>query len=352
MPVKGLMSLLNRKMHNLLAVPIFKVQKNFAKSYLPAPAQIVIEPTNRCNLNCKMCARRYWDAAANPLGDMSFEFFSEYILPHLKSFQTINLQCFGEPLINRDFLAMLKACKSVGCYTAFTTNGVMLKQHADAVVSLGADAVTISIDGVKSMQDIRNVTIGRMIEAIDAVNEAKRRHRRGTPLIGVNCVLTSDVLPELSELVEIAGTHGVSRVTVMHLGMHDLSLVDKSILPIYAEAEKYFIEAKAVADRYGIHLILPPRPGTKFKCQQPFKSVVINWNGDVRPCCDSVINERGALLVGNLKERSLPELWNSAYMHNLRKALIEEKGLPGMCMNCPSRACSLETHIHLYQNAE
>jgi radical SAM protein with 4Fe4S-binding SPASM domain len=200
------------------------------------------------------------------------------------------------------------------------------------------------------MQEIRNVGIEKMIEAIDAVNEAKRRYKSTMPLIGVNCVLTTDVLPELPELIEIAGAHGVSRVTVMHLGMHELSLVDKSVLPIYDEAAKYFDAAKVVAERYGIHLLLPPRPGEKFKCYQPFKTVVINWNGDVRPCCDSVINEDGALIVGNLKERTLPELWNSAYMHNLRKALIDERELPGMCMNCPSRTCSLETHIHLYNH--
>jgi radical SAM protein with 4Fe4S-binding SPASM domain len=345
---KCLMNKVNRYIRNYLAIPLFNLQKNFTKSYLPAPVQIVIEPTNRCNLNCKMCARRYWDVAANPLGDMSIDFFSKYIKPNLKSFQAINLQCFGEPLINKDFLAMLTACKSVGCYTTFTTNGVVLEQIADAIVSSGADEVTLSIDGVRSMQQLRNIGINKMIAAIDAINESKRRYNSITPLIGVNCVLTSDVLPELPELIEIAGVHGVSRVTVMHLGIHDLSLVEKSVLPIYHEAEKYFTQAKTIARRFQIDLFLPPRPETKSKCHHPFNSVVINWNGDVRPCCESVINEKGALIVGNLKDRTLRELWNSTYMHKLRKALVDENNLPGRCMNCPERTCSLETHIHLY----
>lgn len=348
----GLSRLLSRKLHSLLAVRLFKLQRHFPRSFLPAPVQVVVEPTNRCNLNCQMCGRRYWDAEANPLGDMSLEFFSERVLPHLKPFQTVNLQCFGEPLINESFLAMLKACKAVGCYTGFTTNGVLLKQHAEAVVSAGADEVTVSIDGVRSVREIRKIGVERLMEAIDAVSEAKRRQGRNAPLIGVNCVLTRDVLRELPQLLDLCGVHGVSRMTVIHLGMHDLSLVEKSVLPMYEEADRYFEEARAVARRRGIHLLLPPRPGERFRCEQPFRTVVINWNGDVRPCCDSVVNEPDALRVGNLADRTLPELWNSAYMHRLRKALVEERALPRLCECCPSRICSLESHIHLFHAAE
>jgi radical SAM protein with 4Fe4S-binding SPASM domain len=244
---------------------------------------------------------------------------------------------------------MLKACKTLGCWTTFTSNGVALKEYADAVVSIGVDELTISIDGTKTMEKIRNVKIEKVIEAIDAVNVAKKRHNRIAPSIAVNCVLTRDNLSELPELVEIVGNHGVSRVTVMHIVMHDPALIEQSVIPLYPHAEKYFDMAATVAGQYGLTLQLPPKPGSKYRCYQPFDSIVINWNGDVRPCCISTINEKGSLLVGNLKDSSLPELWNSVYMHNLRKSLLSECNMPEICDNCCSRSCDLESHTHIIQ---
>ncbi|MEJ2200692.1 MAG: SPASM domain-containing protein, partial [Desulfuromonadaceae bacterium] len=73
---------------------------------------------------------------------------------------------------------------------------------------------------------------------------------------------------------------------------------------------------------------------------------------DVRPCSMSTINEPGALLLGNLQERSLPDLWNSAYAHRLRKALLSGEGMPDICCHCPMRAFDLEAHIHLFGDAD
>lgn len=338
---------LRRTLHHYSSVPLFRLQSNFSRSHIPLPAQVFIEPTNRCNINCLMCARRYWDAVENPFGDMTLDFFEKHILAYLKPFQNVNLQCFGEPLVHKDFLPMLKACKALGCLTTFTTNGVLLKEYADAVVLSGVDVLTISIDGITTMEKIRNVRIEKIVEAIDAVNVAKKLHNRSAPTIAVNCVLTRDNLPELPELIEIVGSHGVTSVTVMHIVMHDLALTEQSVIPFYPQAEKYFDMATTVAGNYGITLQLPPKPGSKYKCYQPFDTIVINWNGDVRPCCISTINEKGALFVGNLKDRSLPELWNSKYMHMLRKSLLREKNMPEMCEHCCSRSCDLESHTHI-----
>jgi radical SAM protein with 4Fe4S-binding SPASM domain len=294
-----------------------------------------------------MCARRYWDNDNNPLGDMTLDFFEKNILAHLKPFQNVNLQCTGESLLHKEFLSMLKFCKSLGCWTTFTTNGVILKKYANDVVSIGVDKITISIDGTKAMEKIRNVRLEKIIESIDAVNESKKRLNRSAPVIEVNCVLTRDNLLELPELIEIVGRHGVTAVTVIHIVIHDLALADQSVIPLYPHAEKYFDMAKAIADQNGIRLQLPPSPGAKNKCYQPFHTVVINWNGDVRPCCISTINEKGALLVGNLSDSSLSELWNNKYMHNLRKSLVKEQGMHEICEHCCTRSCDLESHTHI-----
>jgi radical SAM protein with 4Fe4S-binding SPASM domain len=108
--------------------------------------------------------------------------------------------------------------------------------------------------------------------------------------------------------------------------------------------------ATSAARRYGIELELPPEPGSKCICYQPFRMIYINWYGDVRSCCMSTINEKGALLVGNLNDSTLPELWNNAYMHKLRKSLLTEKQMHEMCVLCPMRVFTMESHIHLLEH--
>lgn len=340
------MALLNRSV-----VPLFRLQSSLSRSFLPGPTMICIEPTNRCNLNCQMCVRRYWDPAANPLGDMSFEFFARHILGHLKPYQIVNLQCVGESLISKDFLPMLRACKEVGCVTTFTTNGVVLKRYADAVVDLGADEVCISIDGIETLKKLRKVDIGRIFEGIDAVNAAKRRQGKKSPLLAVNCVVTRDNLPELPELVDLLGEKAVSRLTLIHLIAYDTELIGQSVIPIHTEAEKVFATVRERAKKQGIELLEPPPPGARFKCRQPLRSLFINWNGDVRPCCMSTLNEEGALLVGNVSETPIPALWNSNYMHQLRRALERERELPAICGDCPIRRCDMKAHLHLFSPA-
>ena len=341
-------NLLRMAFVNRIAIPLFKMQSWLPKSYILGPTTVNIEPTNRCNLNCSMCVRKFWDPAANPLGDMTFEFFEKHILGHLKPYQTVNLQCVGESLISKDFFTMLQVCKSKGCRTTFTTNGVILRKHADDIVSLGADEICVSVDGIDAMKKWRSIDVGRVTDGIDAVNEAKRSQNRRTPLVTVNCIVTRDSLHELADLTELLGKKGVARITFIHLVAYDVSLVDQSVIPIYAEAEKVFDMVETIAKRYRMQLILPPKPGTDFKCLQPFLALFINWNGDARPCCMSTINEKGALLVGNVTKNSLSSLWNNSYMHHLRKALRNEKELPEMCLHCPMRRCDLETHTHFF----
>ena len=53
--------------------------------------KVYIEPTNRCNLDCRICMRRVWD---EPLGQMSRETFSR-IIEGLRKFSPPPTVFFG-----------------------------------------------------------------------------------------------------------------------------------------------------------------------------------------------------------------------------------------------------------------
>lgn len=311
------------------------------------PRLVGIEPTNRCNLNCLMCSRNYWDKAANKLGDMSIERFKSRILPYLTSLQTVNLQCLGEPLLAGGLLEMIVLCRAKGCRVIFTTNGIMLAKFARELVEANVDLITVSIDGIKNFKKIRGIEIASILFGISAINSAKSASNKTKPEIALNFVLMKDNLEELPDLVDLANENKIEGINVIHIVVHSKDLIGQSVLSEPERAQKYFSEAAALAKKFGIRLSLPPLRDTGGLCLQPFDTIYINWNLDLRPCCMSTINEKGALKIGSLNSASLNELWNSSMIRSLRLAVLGKKPLSEFCQNCTVQGCSLNRHIRI-----
>jgi radical SAM protein with 4Fe4S-binding SPASM domain len=56
--------------------------------------------------------------------------------------------------------------------------------------------------------------------------------------------------------------------------------------------------------------------GEYFPCPHLFGSFNITWNGDVVPCCRDLRKE---YIIGNIREHSIMELWNSKQLVQLRE---------------------------------
>lgn len=66
-------------------------------------------------------------------------------------------------------------------------------------------------------------------------------------------------------------------------------------------------------------------------CMMPWIHMYIHTNGNVYPCCDSF--DRESLILGNIREQSFEEIWNSDEYKNLRKRMLDGKESPH-CKNC------------------
>jgi radical SAM protein with 4Fe4S-binding SPASM domain len=311
------------------------------------PRIVGIEPTNRCNLNCIMCARRYWNTEENPSGDMSIELFKEKIFPFLTSRQVVVLQCFGEPLLGAHFFEMLNECKNKGCEVHFTTNGLLLRKYARKLIESEADLIKVSIDGIKSFKNIRGVEIDSIIEGVQELNALKRQWGKSSPVFAIQFVAMKQNISELPELIELAHKLEIEAIGVVYAVVHSKQLIDQSLFVHTEVANKYFKEARLKARKLGIRISLPLLKETAKFCYQPFEIIFINWNGDVRPCCATTINEENSIKLGNLKYSSLPELWNNLQMRKLRMALLRGKRLHGFCKRCAMRVNSLASHTRI-----
>jgi radical SAM protein with 4Fe4S-binding SPASM domain len=311
------------------------------------PLLVGIEPTNRCNLACRMCVRQHWNPGINPSGDMDQMFFMEKIVPFLSLYQTVNVQCLGEPLLAESFFLLVKACKRKGCRVCFTTNGTLLERYAGDIVASGVDEVTVSLDGIAAHEDIRGVSADTIAGGIRALAAAKEKRGSTRPHIAFNVVAMRDTVAELPDLVQLAATLGIRTITVMHAVIHSKELHDQSLFRDSLAAKRYFDEAGERARCMGISIDLPPLERRESICPQPCEMLYINWNGDVRPCCSATFNEPDTLKAGDLDRETLRDVWNNAYMRRLRLVLSRQKDMPGFCRKCFMRVCSADTQMRV-----
>ena len=70
-------------------------------------------------------------------------------------------------------------------------------------------------------------------------------------------------------------------------------------------------------------------------CYELWKRVTILYDGRVVPCC---FDFDGELVLGDLKEQSLKEIWNGKKMKNLRRLHLEGKINPiNLCRECKEK---------------
>ena len=81
-------------------------------------------------------------------------------------------------------------------------------------------------------------------------------------------------------------------------------------------------------------------PKLHYWCEQPFDAMVINWNGEVFPCC-TACDDR--LSLGNLLTTDIKKLWNNQQYRACRKFLYNYGPLSRTGSVCEKVPCELKS---------
>jgi len=74
----------------------------------------------------------------------------------------------------------------------------------------------------------------------------------------------------------------------------------------------------------------PPKGVSRYPCNQPFNSLNIYYNGDATVCCLNF----GNIIVGNVKNNTLKEIWTGNKWNNIRNKLLTNELDELICKNC------------------
>lgn len=147
-----------------------------------------------------------------------------------------------------------------------------------------------------------------------------------------------------------------------------LLLRTKEKLDWIQKIKKIFSKASKVAEKHGIKLELPnitPKEKARSCPYVDKNATIVRWDGEVVPCFNYMYTHKVyvnnhmktdyAVTFGNIKERSLIEIWNSKEYRDFRDRLRRMSETVPYCGNCPysSNYCwyTLTNEVDCYQNS-
>jgi len=312
------------------------------------PSQIAVEPTNRCNGACPICARHFWDASQNPPQDLKAD-----TLKRLEEFfitaDTVFAFGHGEPTIAPLFWPLVETAKRFGCRVEVTTNGLTLDDAlVERFIAAGVDILNVSLDAVEpaALRQRRGLDIARAERAFALLAQRKFARGAAAPEAGIATVLDRENLDELPGLIDFAADLNVKTLLLNQLVAWDASLHQRSA---YLEADRLrraLADARTRGSRRGVKVLLPFEAIEAGRCPHPLQLLFVRAGGEAWPCCNAVFrNDRYSFPAGNVHNASLRAVWNADPYRVLRGAFLRGEPAPEHCRICPLRVDGLASHL-------
>ena len=319
----------------------------------PLPDMVMLEPTQRCNLRCKMC---FQDRAALTIQkELSFEQIVDFFdrTSYIRKVTLIG----GEIFIRKDMFDLIDHLDRTR-NIVISTNGTLLGNAEIDALRRCRRIVTIciSLDGPKEIHEtIRGVrgSYDKTVRTIKAL----------TPFFPatVTCVIIDENIKILPSLVDQCASLGVKKLKFELERIYPEERIDQAILETGLESEDLPIsstgrtrgysletlsdtlnECQNRGEKQGIYVTFDPpylmedlnacyvgnlRSKRKYTCQS-FRMATIAPNGDLINCF--AIRKP----FGNILDVPFDEIWNSEAAKFYRRELVRNNLTP-LCENCP-----------------
>jgi tungsten cofactor oxidoreducase radical SAM maturase len=315
--------------------------------------KVYLELTTRCNLHCRTCVRNVW---AEPLEDMDSATFDRILsgLQELPELREVLFGGYGEPFVHPRILDYLGAVKGLGLKVTISTNGTLLdEERANALVRLGVDVLTVSLDGAdpETYADIRHgADLGLVLRNLETLNRVKADHKTSFPRLGIEFVALRQNISALAHLPDLARRLGANRIIVTHILPHTPEMAAEALChrdetPAWplctgwpVQSDGWLLWGTLEAPRMNW--------GAERRCRfVNSDAMVVGWDGSVIPCYALSHSypyyifgrrkEVSRYTLGNVNQATLAEIWNFDDYIRFR-AEVRRFNFPS-CVDCDLR---------------
>jgi radical SAM protein with 4Fe4S-binding SPASM domain len=280
-----------------------------SKRYTPAPYSLQVEPTNHCNLHCLSCAR---PGSVRKRGYMDFALFRQLTDSAAEmGVKMIRLWCLGEPMLHPQVVEMIAYVKRKGLRVRLTTNGTLFDgARMEGILRAGVDSgdrVVFSVLGYSKETHervMRGVDHSQVVNNIHESLALRKKHGCNGPIIETIFYAMPENRSEAEQfrdywrsVVDHVRVEGISQ------GFADFGKAGGNSSPVRTKT-----------------------------CTDLWDRMIVFWNGDVPRCIGDL---DATYRLGNIRERSLVELWNCRALMELRRMHREKRfaELP-LCNTC------------------
>jgi len=273
------------------------------------PIRLWLDLTSHCNLRCVMCPNKKLEKEDK--GYMDFELFKKIIDEASSFIFDVNLNHRGESLLYPDLTKAIEYVKNHNLFARLHTNGTLLDEKLSlSIIELGLDRLSFSFDGYtkENYEKIRiKGNFDKILENIVRFLEIKKTLKKKKPITAIEVI---DFNPE-----ETRKNKKAKKEFLNHF--KGLPLDELVIKEFHNWAGEIDVKKKGYV---------------RTICAFPWNALIIFWNGDVLPCTQDFF---GCYVLGNVRQSTLKEIWNSEKMVFMRKKLAEKDvaDLP-QCSHC------------------
>lgn len=274
------------------------------KHYKP---EVALELTNYCNSRCIFCTH---DKMTREKGFIKKDLYIKIINDMFNNgYKCLNLTGFGEPMLNKEIVDVIKYAKKRNILVKMFTNGALLnKELATKILNANLDEIIFSIDTVNKSEYAKTrvgLDLDTVIGNLKQMCETKIKFKYKT-VISVQSTLYK----------------GFEKVNIVYKEL--TNVVDKITF------QSAFNWAGRMNDYRGP--IGNKKYGYQFPCHLLWYNLVIRWNGEVSLCC---VDYDSDIILGNLNNDSLDDVWNSENFKKYRKLhLCGKKIQIKLCSKC------------------
>ena len=266
----------------------------------PAPLEILVELTSWCNYTCKMCLKNF--VTNTERINMPIELVQK-IADNAREMNVASLwigagsECMIHPEIEKalDILLSVQTLDS----TVLTNGSCLNEKIASLLVEKQAKNVSISLDASRAdtYKEIRGGDLAHVEKNIERL--LKLRGNKDFPMLRVSMVKMLDNADQREEF--------------LHKWEGKADIIDFQTLVSYGKAKEIKKKEKYTG------------------CMDPFRRLYVNYDGAIYPCC--VLGYQDAHYLGNIKDSTLMDAWNSPKLKKLREEL-RSGNLSENCLRC------------------
>ena len=302
----------------------------------PDPLFLVAVLTEKCNMRCIYCFRNAGHGVESQLNTQEWL----DIIEQAASMGVV--RCFvtgGEPTLHEGFAPIVSRLLERGIYPYISTNGLDLNDKIiDALAKSGLTRIQVSLDAVQEelFYELTGIQNGfeKVLDNIRKLSNAKIE-------VMVKSVVTASNYKFIEKLAATCADLGVRVISFEPYGNAPFGRGGKDMLLSQQQRSDSLKMVNKAKERFGDTVMImgsglkrpmqwKKLPEDCTTCGGFISSMVIQSNGDVGPC--ELLPSVDALKIGNIRETSLKDLWNSDAAENIVNPSKEE--LTDTCIKC------------------